>query len=97
MFKTLATIAVFGLATAGISAQARSIEVNFADLNLSSPAGQERLAKRVDSAARDVCGMDERRIGTRIRSDEAVACYKAAKAKAHAQFAAAAQQQAKGG
>ena len=97
MKKTLVTIAALGLAATGVSAQARSIDVNFADLNLASPEGQARLAKRVDSAARKVCGMDEQRVGTRIRSDEAASCYKAAKSRAHAQFAAAAAQQAKGG
>jgi len=34
----------------------RSVKVHFGDLDLNSPAGAERLYKRLSVAARDVCG-----------------------------------------
>lgn len=97
MTKTLASLAAIGLAFSAAAVQAETIAVPFADLNLATPQGQERLAKRVDSAARAVCGVNEARVGTRIRDKKAIACFEAAKAKAHSQFAAAAEKNAKGG
>lgn len=97
MTKTLASLAAIGLALSATASHAETVVVPFVDLNLSTPEGQERLAKRVDAAARAVCGMDESRVGTRIRDKDAIACFEAAKVKARAQFAAAAAQNAKGG
>jgi UrcA family protein len=45
---------VAGLAQAQ-SATPESTEVRFADLNLSSPAGQAALDRRIEGAARRVC------------------------------------------
>ncbi|QPC98724.1 UrcA family protein [Qipengyuania soli] len=97
MTKTLVSLAAIGLALSATSSQAETMVVPFADLNLATPEGQARLAQRVDAAARSVCGVNEARVGTRIRDKQAAKCFEAAKAKAHAQFAAAAAQNEKGG
>jgi UrcA family protein len=51
---TFALTGVAGLAQAR-SASPESTEVRFADLNLSNPAGQAALDRRIESAARRVC------------------------------------------
>ena len=48
----MVALALLGGATA---AQARTAEVRYADLNLSSAAGQAELDRRIESAARRVC------------------------------------------
>ncbi|MGI9375397.1 MAG: UrcA family protein [Tsuneonella suprasediminis] len=68
---------------------APTMQVKFDDLNLSTPAGQEMLQKRIKSAARDVCGMDDKTTGTRIRSSESARCYNQAVGSATAAVAAA--------
>ena len=40
------------------TAQARTAEVRYADLNLAHPTGQAELDRRVESAARKVCEAD---------------------------------------
>lgn len=37
------------------TADGQSLSINTADLNLSSPQGQERLSRRIDAAAKEVC------------------------------------------
>jgi UrcA family protein len=53
-----ALVASAGFATTAVAAtpQARGVTVNYADLDLESPAGIERLHARLDAAARSVCG-----------------------------------------
>ena len=68
---------------------AQTMQVKFDDLNLSTPAGQEVLQQRIKSAAREICGMDEKATGTRIRSTEASRCYNQAVGSANAAVAAA--------
>lgn len=97
MKKTLFPLVALGLALSSAPALAGSTNVVFADLDLSTAEGQARLEKRVDRAARALCNMDEKRVGTRIRHPETIACYKEAKAKAHAQVAALSEQSRKGG
>lgn len=50
--------------TAANVTEVGEVTVNYADLNLSSPEGQEALYNRIASAARQVCGpTDYRRAG----------------------------------
>ena len=99
MKKVFALVAAFALALPAVSAQAedRSITVEYGDLNLASARGQERLTRRIESAARKVCGFYSRANASIIESSEARACYKQAKAGAMTQFAAAEEQRGKGG
>ena len=97
MKKTLATIAAIGLVAVSTSATAASVIVPYEDLNLSSPAGQKVLDRRIDRAAKKVCGYDEPTVGTRLRDPEAATCVARAKAASHAQMASIAEKEAKGG
>lgn len=69
-------------------AESQTMQVEYADLNLASPAGQKTLDQRITKAARQVCGMDGVRTGTRLNRKEATDCFRAAKAQAEKQFAA---------
>lgn len=97
MKKTLATIAALGLAATSTVATAESVLVPYEDLNLSSQAGQKVLDRRIDRAAKKVCGYDEPTVGTRLRDPEAATCVARAKAASRAQMASIAAQEAKGG
>ncbi len=55
MTKTLTAAITLALLGAASAAQAQTAEVHFADLNLSSQAGQAELDRRVEGAARRVC------------------------------------------
>lgn len=97
MFKTnLIAAAAAGLAlgaaaaaTAPAPAFAKDVEVRYSDLNLSTPEGQKKLERRIDTAARDVCNVDAATTGSRIRSSEATACYNKARSDVSAQVAGA--------
>ncbi|MEZ5681006.1 MAG: UrcA family protein [Erythrobacter sp.] len=97
MKKTLAALAAIGLAASAVSAQAGGVKVAFDDLDLSTTKGQKTLDRRIDKAARAICGLDEVRLGSRIRDKEAAACFKEAKAKSRAQVAAVIERDSKGG
>ena len=97
MKKTLAMITALAITASAMPANAGTVEVSYADLNLASPEGQARLEKRVEKAAREVCELDVRQTGTLLRTPEAISCFKAAKAQAHEQFAAIMERHAKGG
>ena len=65
MLKTFSPIAAAGVAAtlaAGTPARAddtHSARVTYADLNLASPAGEQKLQHRVSFAARSVCDTDD--------------------------------------
>lgn len=80
----LGAAAVFATPAA---ATAPSVNVKYADLDLSTRAGQEKLERRIDSAARSICGVGEIRTGTIMRSRAASECYSDAKARVHQQVA----------
>ena len=65
----------------------QSVRVEYNDLNLATAEGQEMLDRRLDAAARQVCGIDDVQTGTRIGSRDAKRCYRDAKASLQAQFA----------
>ncbi|KEO89430.1 hypothetical protein EH31_12350 [Erythrobacter longus] len=100
-FATMAT-ATLALAMTASPAFAGSAEVHtkmvdYADLNLASPAGQKRLEQRIEAAARSVCSVHENRIGTRLRSPELDACLANARAGAKKQVATIMSDQRRGG
>ena len=67
MFKTVPAIAALAFAavlvvpTVSHAQDTRSMTVSYADLNLTSDIGQERLQTRVDLAASYVCGQADTR------------------------------------
>ena len=78
-------------ATIAIPAHAAEVDrnsatVSYRDLDLTSEAGRKTLERRLQQAARDVCGMDERTTGTRVASRESQACYKEARKQLDRQF-----------
>lgn len=88
MKKTLISLAVIGALTATTPAFAENVSIEYQDLNLSSAAGQKVLANRIDRAARKVCGLDDQKSGSRIRSSKTRKCYEQAKRQATQQMAA---------
>lgn len=110
MIKNLMTAAAIGTAliasptlagsspanTAGQHA-AQSMSVKYADLNLATAAGQEQLERRIDVAARKVCGVGKHRTGTRIPSSERKACFAKARQSARNQMASAMSDTQRGG
>lgn len=79
MFKsTPIAAAALGLALTATPAFAKDVEVRYADLNLATVDGQKTLEKRIDRAAREACDYDNRTTGTRLRSNESIACYRKA-------------------
>jgi UrcA family protein len=75
----LATVTVFSIPQAAMAQEAgKSVEVRFADLNLNTAEGQQKLERRIDRAARQVCAMDQMTTGSRIASPAASACYRLA-------------------
>lgn len=74
-----------------------SVTVRHDDLRLDHPRGQEQLERRIEQAARRVCGVDEPISGTRLRSASRVACYRQAQAAAMERYAAVVNDSALGG
>lgn len=101
--KTLAlATATIGLAITATPAFAgadelRTQEISFAGLDLETAEGQRMLDQRIERAAREVCGYDEQRVGTRIRSNEARYCLAKARTTAKRQVAAMLEDQRRGG
>jgi UrcA family protein len=84
--KTLTALTAAAIITAGAAAPAlansdngriyKSVTISYADLNLASEEGADRLESRIRSAARKVCGPPENR-SVRAMSDYRQ-CYKTA-------------------
>ena len=82
MFKNslmLALAAAVAVPAHAASTDSASVAVRYSDLDLATEQGQKTLEERLDRAARQVCGLDERATGTRIAGREATACYRQAK------------------
>jgi UrcA family protein len=97
--STILALAAATLAVPAIAADdaGSAVSVRYNDLNLASKAGQEELDRRLERAARSVCGLDAIRTGTRLRSAEARRCYREARATLDKQFASLVSNDARGG
>ena len=94
--------AACGLALAASAAPAAaktvSVDVAYADLDLTSPQGQSVLDRRIDSAARHICGDGRQRTGTRIVDNAKMrVCVAEVKARTASQVAAVKQERQLGG
>jgi UrcA family protein len=79
---------ILGAAPAlAVPAAAETVGVKYSDLDLSTRAGQQKLERRIDSAARTACGMDEVRTGRFTPSTAQRQCYSQTKANVHDQVA----------
>lgn len=95
--KIITAIAAATLALSTTPAFADSISVNYKDLDLLTPEGQAELDRRLDSAAREVCGLNEIQTGTRIPSRSARNCYKSAREQLDERIAMMVERERKGG
>ena len=84
-------------AFAGSSSDEGTMQIQFDDLNLDTPSGQKQLDRRLDRAARSVCGLDAARTTTRIKDNSARECYEKALASAKSQVATIIEEQQRGG
>lgn len=73
---------------ASAAVETRQQGVQYRDLDLTTEAGRTELDRRLDSAAREVCGMDEAHVGSRIKSSESRRCYRDARRQLADQVAA---------
>lgn len=78
LFAVAAAVATIATSTPVL---ANEVSVSYKDLDLSTPEGQDKLAKRLDAAARDACGLSAARTGTRMPSRSATECYKQAQTR----------------
>ena len=93
---TLALAFTASPALAG-SGEVASKSVTYADLNLGTPEGQARLDRRIESAAKSVCRVNDIRTGTRVRSPHIDACLANARASAQKQVSAMMAETRRGG
>lgn len=111
--KTLAKTITHALVTAGLAAAAATpslaaagsgepvsrmtMTISTADLDLATPEGQRKLDHRVEKAVRTVCRVTSQTTGTRILSQDALACLAKARSEARAQVAALKSEPQRGG
>ena len=69
-------------------AQSQMVGVAYADLDLNTPAGQAALDRRIEAAAKSVCGFNEVRTATRLPSSSSRDCLREALASTREQVAA---------
>jgi UrcA family protein len=68
--------------------QGNAVEVRYKDLDLKTAEGKSELNRRIETAARSVCGLDQAQTtGTRIRSHSQAECYRNAMRQIEPQFA----------
>ena len=67
--------------------QAPSVAVHYGDLNLTSEDGQRQLDLRLERAAREVCGVNEKATGSHLTSQHSRVCYREARRELDQQYA----------
>lgn len=105
MLKIMIGTLALALAAAPAAAASLAIEpardtreVRFDDLNLASPAGLASLERRIERAARDLCGIGGTEHIAGLRAQQAARiCFAETKATATQQVAAARAERARGG
>lgn len=71
-----AIAAVFGALLAAQPVLAETAAITFDDLDLKTAEGKAELDRRVEKAAKEICGYNEAAIGSRMASREAQMCMK---------------------
>ena len=64
-----------------------SVGVHYGDLDLTSEAGQRQLDIRLERAAREVCGVNEKAVGSHLRTQHSRECYREARRDLDRQYA----------
>ncbi len=67
--------------------EAPSVGVRYGDLDLTSAEGQWQLDIRLQRAAREVCGVDEKVVGSLLSSRHSRECYREARRHLDQQYA----------
>ena len=67
--------------------EAPSVGVRYGDLDLTTAAGQRQLDRRLERAAREVCGLNERAVGSHHRPQHSRECYREARRHLDQQYA----------
>ena len=67
--------------------EAPRVAVRYGDLDLTSEAGQRQLDLRLERAAREVCGVDEKAVGSHLHSQHSRVCYREARRDLDQQYA----------
>jgi UrcA family protein len=83
----LALAAAVAAAPVAATDEAPTIGVRYGDLDLTSAAGQRQLDIRLERAAREVCGLDEKVVGSHLRSKHSRECYREARRELDQQYA----------
>lgn len=91
-FAAVAAIACLHTAPAA----AKSVAVEYRDLDLTSEKGRKQLDRRINKAARQVCGVDEVTTGSRLKA-LSLQCYRKAKKDAAVQVASVIESRSLGG
>ena len=97
MKKSILAIASVGVLFATTPAFAENLEIKYSDLNLASVEGQKALEGRIERAAKEACGLNAQKTGTRITSRSARKCFNEVKKSASAQMAVIVDEQRLGG
>lgn len=97
MKRPLIALAAMGTLLASMPAMAGEIHVAYGDLDLASVEGQETLERRIDGAAREVCGYNDYTGGSRLPNAAMRRCFSQAKAGAGEQMAMAVNEERLGG
>lgn len=82
-----ATAAMAVTPAAAAPEEVRQISVQYDDLNLASVKGQKALERRLAAAAREVCGLNDQKTGTRIRTAKENQCHRLARTTAMQRYA----------
>ena len=91
------TAAALAVPAAAAEDQPPQVGVHYSDLDLTSEAGQRQLDLRLERAARDVCGMNETMVGSRLRANHSRECYREARRHLDQEFAQAVSRKSAGG
>jgi UrcA family protein len=89
--------AIMAMPAVAAEAEPNSVRVEYKDLDLTTRTGQDELQRRLDRAARSVCGMNELKTGTRLHSADQNRCYRDARSSLDRHFAALIDKHAQGG
>jgi len=88
---------VLAVPAAATEDEAPSVAVHYSDLDLTSAAGQRQLDLRLERAAREVCGVDEKVVGSHLRSRHSRDCYREARRHLDQEFAQLVSRKSAGG
>ncbi len=102
MLKTfsMTLVGVALLAAPALAAQegeARTTGVSYSDLDLSTEDGRKELDNRIEDAAKEVCGMNERSTGSNMATRESRQCFRNAKRQLEEHFASVIEDERRGG